>query len=299
MRDDLPVDELEALAEEDVGEALRRTRMYYKKSLDEVEAALRIRACQIEAIEHGDMDALPGRVYAIGFVRSYAEYMQLDGAKVVQLFKEQYMDGNSKAALSFPVPASETKTPSIWLAALCLLLFSAALYGFRQYSYEDRSLVEVIEEVPLEIQERVSRDIVDLTKSIDPFVSVEDAVSPVEDMSGEDVEQPQAGIVLNILGDSWIEIKADSGKILVSKILTRGDEYFVPNSPGLSMSLGNAANVEIIVNGRSLKPLGKDGEVRKGIPLNVSYLGTLEFVELPAVEAEPEEEEIVDEEAVE
>lgn len=294
MRDDLPVDELEALAEEDVGEALRRTRLYYKKSLDEIEVALRIRACQIQAIEDGNMDALPGRVYAIGFVRSYAEYMQLDGAKVVQLFKAQYMDGNSKAALSFPMPASETKTPPIWLAAFCLLVLSAVIYGFNIYYQEDRTLVEVVEDVPDDIKERVSRDIVDLTKSyeepIEPSV-VDNA--PVENMGDDDKDEPQTGIVLNILGDSWIEIKADSGKILVSKILTRGDEYFVPNSPGLSMSLGNAANVEIIVNGRALQPLGKDGEVRKGIPLNTAYLQTLQFVE--PEKAELNEEEIVEE----
>lgn len=294
MRNDLPVDELELLAEEDVGEALRRTRLYYKKSLDEVEAALRIRSCQLEAIEHGDLDALPGRVYAIGFVRSYAEYMQLDGAKVVQLFKEQYMDGNSKAALSFPIPASETKTPPIWLAAFCLIILSGVIYSFNRYYQQDRSLVETIEDVPIEIQERVSRDIVDLTKFIEVPEISEEAVSSVEDMSGQDTDKPKAGIVLNILGDSWIEIKADNGKILVSKILTNGDEYFVPNSPGLSMSLGNAANVEIIVNGRSLKPLGKDGEVRKGIPLNVTYLRTLEFIEIPDV-VEP----LLDEENVE
>lgn len=290
----MPVDELEALAEEDVGEALRRTRLYYKKSLDEIEVALRIRACQIQAIEDGNMDALPGRVYAIGFVRSYAEYMQLDGAKVVQLFKAQYMDGNSKAALSFPMPASETKTPPIWLAAFCLLVLSAVIYGFNIYYQEDRTLVEVVEDVPDDIKERVSRDIVDLTKSyeepIEPSV-VDNA--PVENMGDDDKDEPQTGIVLNILGDSWIEIKADSGKILVSKILTRGDEYFVPNSPGLSMSLGNAANVEIIVNGRALQPLGKDGEVRKGIPLNTAYLQTLQFVE--PEKAELNEEEIVEE----
>ncbi len=288
MRDDLPVDELEALAEENVGEALRRTREYYKKSIDEVEAALRIRSCQIEAIEHGDMSALPGRVYAIGFVRSYAEYMQLDGAKVVQLFKEQYMDGNSKAALSFPIPASETKTPSLWIAALSLALLSVLVYFLNDINEVDRSLVETVEVVPKDIREHVSKDILALPKIAENEIGQIQAV--VEDMSGE---SPKAGIVLNILGDSWIEIKADNGKILVSKILTKGDEYFVPDSPGLSMSLGNAANVEILVNGVALKPLGADGEVRKGIPLNVTYLRTLEFVELPAPQ------EVITEEIVE
>ncbi len=291
MKDNLLLDELEALAEENVGEALRRTRIYYKKTLADVEIALRVRASQIDAIEKGDMNALPGRVYAIGFVRSYAEYMQLDGAKVVELFKAQYMDGNAKAALSFPVPASETKLPSIWIATLCLVLLSGLVLILKGGNQNDRSFVETIEDVPDDIIARVSRDII--TKP--PQEAMDSTVfSSVENMSEGDAIPQKTGIVLNILGDSWIEIKNDAGDILVSNILTEGDEYFVPDSPGLSMSLGNAANVEILVGGLALKPLGKDGEVRKGIPLNLTYLQTLAFVE-PELDEESLDNEISEE----
>lgn len=281
MRDPLPVEELEEIANTDVGEALRRTRIYYEQSLEDIEGALRIRACQIDAIEKGDMRALPGRVYAIGFVRSYADHMGLDGAKVVQLFTAQYMDGQAKIRLAFPVLASETKTPAIWLVALSMIVFFAFVFGAYTFNEGYRNTVMFVHTVPEDIKIHVAQDIL-----VQPPPPEEEVVEPtvitspnisVENMADE--QGNSQGIILNIMKNSWVEIKNGKGEIIVSNILEEGDQYFVPNSPGLSMSLGNAANVEIILNGRPLKPLGKDGDVRRDIPLDISYLKTLAFAE--------------------
>src|ERR1700760_1943428 len=47
---------------------------------------LRIRPAVLEAIEAGRFDLLPGSVYAIGFVRSYATYLGLDAEALVLRF---------------------------------------------------------------------------------------------------------------------------------------------------------------------------------------------------------------------
>lgn len=301
MREKLPVKELEDVANTNVGEALRRTRCFYGKSLSDIERSLRIRSSQISAIERGDISALPGRVYAIGFVRSYAEFLGLDGADIVHLFKKQYMDGQGKVSLSFPVPASETKTPSIWLVIAGLILASVFMLVWSSINKPDRSIVQGVAALPEHIETHVNEEI--LINALDmplqeaankeEFGVVDDASSAarqahastaIENMGKDDGTQ-QVGIILNIKDDSWVEIKSDQGGILVSRVLVKGDEYFVPDNPGLSMSLGNAENVEIIVDGRALKPLGSEGDVRRGIPLNTTYLKTLDFVE-----EEPEEE---------
>ena len=165
MDDNLPVEELETLAQEDVGEALRRTRRFYNKSLEDVEKALRIRASQIDAIERGDMRSLPGRVYAIGFVRTYAEYLEIDGDKTVNLFKAQYMDNQTKADLSFKVPASETKTPPIWLATFLILVAAFGYSVWHTGQKPDRTIVMQVQEVPDEIRDHVNAEI--LAPSID------------------------------------------------------------------------------------------------------------------------------------
>ncbi len=293
MEDELSVEELEVLAEENVGEVLRRTREFYGKTLEDVERALRIRHSQIGAIERGDTSKLPGRVYAIGFVRSYAEYLELDGAKVVRLFKTQYMDGQSKSSLSFPVPASETKTPTLWIVSGALVIASLLMLVWHNFNKPDRSLVQDVAPLPEYIETHINEEI--LIDALD--IPLQEAA--YQDQIGMDAaaEEPevenmggiqQTGIILKIIDDSWVEIKDGDGGILVSRVLEKGEEYFVPNNPGLSMSLGNAANVEIIVEGSSLKPLGKDGDVRRGIPLNTTYLKTLDFKEIEVPETPSE-----------
>lgn len=274
MRRDLPVEELEQMANVEIGEALRRTRLHYGKTIPDIEKALRIRASQIDAIECGDVERLPGRVYAIGFVRSYAEYLGLDGAQVVQLFKAQYMDGPDKQSLSFPMSVAETKTPAIWLVVFCLLLASGVLVYFNERSALDRSSVLQVDPVPDSLQSHVERDV---------MVPVMDNLFPSEDdepSETQDIETGQ-GVVLNFTGSSWAEIKKADNQVLVSQVFEQGDIYAVPQEEGLVLSLGNAANVDIQVNGTLLKPLGGAGDVRRNISLDPDYLLTLETVDFP------------------
>ena len=299
MEQRLPVEELEEMAHIEVGEALRRTRMHYGQTLEDIESALRIRASQIHAIEQGDTKQLPGRVYVIGFVRSYAEYLGLDGGKVVQLFKAQYMDTQANDLLSFPVPASETKTPPAWLVALSLLIVIIFVAGLYSYARSDHSNALEITNVPEDIKSHINQDILVKKPSFEAMgltqlpedqeeVIEQDPVIEVENMGSDEAQK--TGIILNIVDSSWVEIKDGEGKVLVSNILEKGDQYFVPDSPGLSMSLGNAANVEIVLDGRPLKPLGGNGDVRRDIPLDSSYLKTLEFQDSEEIIQENSEE---------
>ena len=273
MRRDLPVEELEQMANVEIGEALRRTRLHYGKTISDIEKALRIRASQIDAIECGDVERLPGRVYAIGFVRSYAEYLGLDGAQVVQLFKAQYMDGPDKQSLSFPMSVAETKTPAIWLVVFCLLLASGVLVYFNERSALDRSSVLQVDPVPDSLQSHVERDVM-VPVMDNLFPSEDDGVSDSQDI---DVSE---GVVLRFTGSSWAEIKKADNQVLISQVFEQGDIYAVPQEEGLVLSLGNAANVDIQVNGTLLKPLGGAGDVRRNISLDPDYLLTLETVDI-------------------
>ena len=43
----------------------------------------KIRIGQLDAIEKGDLEKLPGMIYAAGFVKSYANYLKLDGSTLI------------------------------------------------------------------------------------------------------------------------------------------------------------------------------------------------------------------------
>src|SRR6187455_58356 len=66
----------------EVGATLREARTDRGVDLSEVEAATKIRRRFLTAIENEAWDVLPGPAYAAGFVRAYADYLGLDGARM-------------------------------------------------------------------------------------------------------------------------------------------------------------------------------------------------------------------------
>ncbi len=104
-----------------VGEILLRTRTHYGHSLDQVEQVLRIRAQLLDALEKDDISKLPGRVYAIGFIRSYAEYLGLDGDQIVNLFKQQLGKNALRPEYNFPVAVDESKRPDLTIFVISLI----------------------------------------------------------------------------------------------------------------------------------------------------------------------------------
>jgi cytoskeleton protein RodZ len=268
-----------------VGEILRRTRIHYKQSVSDVERALRIRAIQIEAIESGDLSQLPGRVYAIGFVRSYSEYLGLDSERMVELFKTQAAGSSATPELKFPVAAADAQTPSFKVVLWALSMIVFVIVGWTGINITNRKTVEAIPQAPTAPQ---SSDIPSAAAGGAELSASQQEPNPVTAPPQAEIQGPPAppaaqqdtaaqerqknGIILNIVENSWVEIKDQTGATILSRVLQAGDLYFVPDRPDLTISLGNSGGVRIEIDGKALKPIGKTGEVRRAIPLDVAYL---------------------------
>jgi hypothetical protein len=92
----------------EIGNSLREARLRQGFELPRVEADTKIRAKYLRALEDERFDVLPGDTYVKGFLRTYAEYLGLDG----QLYVDEY---NSRFAREeeFPVasPAARRARP--------------------------------------------------------------------------------------------------------------------------------------------------------------------------------------------
>jgi cytoskeleton protein RodZ len=68
--------------EDGVGKTLRDARNKRGLDLTEVEASTRIHVRFLRALEDEDWDVLPGETYARAFIRTYADFLGLDGARL-------------------------------------------------------------------------------------------------------------------------------------------------------------------------------------------------------------------------
>lgn len=71
---------------ESIGEKLRLAREQANYTLDQVARDTNVARRFLQALEEEDFSAFPGETYALGFLRTYAEYLGLDAQELVSLF---------------------------------------------------------------------------------------------------------------------------------------------------------------------------------------------------------------------
>ncbi|MBL8704126.1 MAG: DUF4115 domain-containing protein [Rhodospirillales bacterium] len=125
-----------------VGTILRQARQSLGEELRHSAGYLRIREPYLRAIEDGRYEDLPGRAYAVGFVRAYAIHLGLDGDKVVERFKIESGDVEAQQELVIPEPAAESAMPGGSLVAASLVLAVAAYGGWYYLSTHHRLVTE-------------------------------------------------------------------------------------------------------------------------------------------------------------
>ena len=92
----------------EIGNSLREARYRQQLELSEVELATKIRGRYLQALEEENFDALPAQTYVKGFLRTYADYLGLDGQLYVDEYNSRYSVGEDEPRE--PVIARRTST---------------------------------------------------------------------------------------------------------------------------------------------------------------------------------------------
>jgi cytoskeletal protein RodZ len=120
----------------EIGEALRERRMSMKIDVHEVEEETKIRAKYLRALENEEYNLLPGPAYVKSFLRTYAEFLNLDSRELVNAYKAQHVGEEDHAIFGARrEPAAGRTGPPIWVLAvgaivvLVVLLFLLGVIG--------------------------------------------------------------------------------------------------------------------------------------------------------------------------
>ncbi|MEA3011286.1 MAG: cytoskeleton protein RodZ [Sphingomonadales bacterium] len=228
-----------------VGERLRVAREAKKLSLDDVARQTRIPVRHLEHIERGEWEALPAITYSVGFARSYANTVDLDGAKIGAEVR-QLLGGarlGNTAAAPFYEPADPARVPprSIAIAAAVLAVLLVVGYlVWRSRAVDDDSPADVAitqaEQGPA-------------TNPAAPRAAAPGVAAPA----------PTGGpVALTATEDVWLRIdQAGGGAPLYMGTLKAGQSFQVPagaQAPKVRTARANVLRVS--VGGTEVAPLG-------------------------------------------
>ena len=77
----------------EIGTSLRQARQHRGLDVSDVERETRIRAKYLTALEEERFEVLPGTAYVRGFLRTYAEFLGLDGQLYVDEYSSRFVVG--------------------------------------------------------------------------------------------------------------------------------------------------------------------------------------------------------------
>jgi transcriptional regulator with XRE-family HTH domain len=126
---------------QEIGKTLKEARSRLGLTLEEAERSTRIRTHYLEALESGELAALPSQAQARGFLRNYAEYLGLDHQAILQRYSEfissqrtrPYRRARLNEAVTQPTVRVRTRRISsdlIIAAVITVTVLSVIIWGF-------------------------------------------------------------------------------------------------------------------------------------------------------------------------
>jgi cytoskeleton protein RodZ len=263
--------EQEQLFGSPVGERLRAAREEKGLSLDDVARQTRIPIRHLEHIERGEWDALPAVTYSVGFARSYANAVGLDGPAIGAEVREQLggMRGPS-AAPAYYEPADPARVPPRSLAILTAFIAALLVVGYliwRNNALDDPSVDEsAITEGPA-----------------GPAAAPPAATAPAP------APAATGPVVISASEEVWLRVYDPSGTSLYQGILRPGERYEVPASaPAPMIHTGRPNVLRITVGNTVIPPLGEPEQRVMGISLKpADLLARVQGAAQPAAQSAP------------
>ena len=283
--------------------ALASARQAAGLSIEEAARQLKFAPRQIEALEAGQLQRLPGGTFVRGMVRSYAKLLHIDAEPLLaQIAAQVPPPDDERLAHRYrqPVPFSDGARRSNYLyVALSLVLLvavAAVALQWRQERASSRTLAFVsAAQMPAEPSKADAAPAPAESPAAPPASKPAAAAKPTPKPKPKPEAAPQAAkpaeaapqpakpaiaasapakpaavasapaapaagaatasvpsgtgrITLQFEGESWVEIRSGSGKLLVASLHTAGTERLVSGVPPFEMVIGNAQQVRLTYN---------------------------------------------------
>jgi cytoskeleton protein RodZ len=224
----------------EIGNSLREARLRQNLDFGSVEAGTKIRSKYIQALEAERFDVLPGETYVKGFLRTYAEFLGLDGQLYVDEFNSRFASAEEPVASSSPPRhrrerhrVGDSNLVVVALAAIvAVTILVVVAFGFGGGEPASDPSVP--------------------PQTSSPTETAESAPTTTSEGGKKNAQKPhQAKLVLSAVdGDCWLSVRAGGarGEQLYTGTLEQGQRQAFTRKR-LWLQVGQPGVLEVTLNG--------------------------------------------------
>jgi cytoskeleton protein RodZ len=244
------------------GQMLAQLRGERKLSIADVAQRLKYGVRQIEALEAEEFDKLPGATFVRGMVRGYAKLLETDPQPVLDALDQRYVPAEIDLDLrdkGIPFARGSKRGTRVYLAlsVLVLIVVAGVLYEWRAGAFP---WVGIPSDAPAPPQTQsgaqpaanpAAQPAETMALAPVPSAATEAPAAPLQPQS-----RGEGRIRLDFDSESWVEIKEQHGRTLMSQLNSPGTRAVIVGRTPLSLVIGNAAAVRLTYNDQpvDLKP---------------------------------------------
>lgn len=263
-------------AEHPVGEQLRLAREALGLQVGDIAQALKLGTRQVEALESGDWQHLPGQTFIRGFVRNYARLVQLDSPPLMFLLDGVLEKPVDNLAIQNARPASMPQSGGtasrrdrlvvligailVVLATLIYFLIPADLGPLRDgmqslldsMSHKETPAPAGPTADPVFPPGATPQQIMN-PQALAPAETPVPSTSPQADTApavSSGVATPQMRFLFD--KESWLEVRDRDNKVVFSQRLPAGTEQTLSGQGPLSLTIGYAPGVRVFWQGQAV-----------------------------------------------
>jgi len=264
-----------------LGSYLRELRQGRGLSLEELSRATRVGSRYLEALEGDDLGALPGHVFARGFLRAYCQALQTPPDEAIALYHRQ--TGTplpSPATAGRRVESGARSRGTVLVSFVLLVVFGLALFAVANVLQSARERASARGGVSADSEPGSAPPPTDTAASVTtPAPSEVRPVAP-EPQRPNTASAPRPGgppkpgetaatfgavstpyrLVARVSEPTWVRVRMEDGRSTEETIPAGEVREWISNTPFV-LTVGNAGGIALELNGRPLPPLGARGAV--------------------------------------
>ena len=257
-----------------VGDILRKRREELGQDLREISDILKIKYDYLKSLENETFEKLPQEVYIKGYIREYAEYLQIDPQSAINAYIQQITPPQTIQKETADNELKRSKKPKLGFALILLIVILITISViYMLFGQNEKAETRY----PLQAEKEISspQTVTGNEKPVSPVGTSQETPStekqqpaPLASAQTSEKSVPSSaepdGQVLKVFATdkTWILVRIDNTHSK-EMLLKPGESVEWHAKKSFLLTIGNAAGVRLVFNGKEMKNLGEKGQVIK------------------------------------